>query len=438
MSDARAGANRICAVLRKHGHEALLAGGCVRDTLLGVIPKDYDIATSATPDEVDNLFSRCVAVGAAFGVMLVIESEGEYEVATFRSDGPYKDGRHPSSVTFSNAEEDAKRRDFTINALFMDAESGEIYDFVDGRRDLDARIIRAVGDAETRFREDHLRLMRAVRFSCQLGFEIEPATLQAAGTCAAHIIGTSPERIRNELKLILTQSNPDEGILLLEQTGLLAHILPEVALMKGCEQPPEFHPEGDVFVHTLLCLRQLHQPSFTLAMGVLLHDVGKPLTQTFEDRIRFNRHEKVGAFEAEKICRRLHVSNAQAQRIVWLVSRHMRIAAARDMRESKRRRLVREDAFEELLALFRADCLGSRGDLETYEWLKTYAEDLTPEQTRPPRFLTGHDLIDLGYPQGPDFKEILAGVEDGQLEGVILNRADAIDYVQHRWPLPKG
>ena len=435
MADQRAAANRICATLREHGHEALLAGGCVRDTLLGVKPKDYDIATEAKPEEIRKLFSRCIPVGAAYGVELVIEPEGEFEIATFRSDGPYEDGRHPTSVTFTNAEEDAKRRDFTINAMFMDPETDKIIDYVDGQRDLDLRLIRAVGDAETRFQEDHLRLLRAVRFSCQLGFSIETETFSAVKQHASKIEGTSPERIRNELELILTQANPDQGIQLLDDTGLLDVLLPEVSMMKGCEQPPEFHPEGDVFVHTLLCLRQLDRPSFTVAMGTLLHDVGKPLTQTFEDRIRFNSHEKAGAFEAKKICRRLHLSNAESERIVWLVSQHMRVGAAPEMRESKRRRLVREEGFEELMEVFRADCLGSLGNLETYEWLKAYKRESTPEQTRPSRLLTGHDLLALGYPQGPLLKEILSGLEDAQLEEVILNRDSALDYVKYRWPI---
>jgi len=400
-----------------------------------VKPKDYDIATSATPKEIQKLFSRCIPVGAAYGVELVIEPEGEFEIATFRSDGPYEDGRHPTSVIFTNAEEDAKRRDFTINAMFMDPVTDEIIDYVDGQRDLDLRLIRAVGDAETRFQEDHLRLLRAIRFSCQLGFSIETETLSAVKQNSSKIEGTSPERIRNELELILTQANPDQGIQLLDETGLLDVLLPEVSIMKGCEQPPEFHPEGDVFVHTLLCLRQLDRPSFTVAMGTLLHDVGKPLTQTFEDRIRFNSHEKAGAFEAKKICRRLHLSNAESERIVWLVSQHMRVGVAPEMRESKRRRLVREEGFEELMEVFRADCLGSRGDLETYDWLKAYERELTPEQTRPPRLLTGHDLLALGYPEGPLLKEILSGLEDAQLEEVILNRDSALDYVKYRWPI---
>ncbi len=435
MDDARKGAERICETLRNAGHRALFAGGCVRDQLLGRTPKDYDVATSAHPDEVKRLFDRVVSVGAAFGVQVVLMPEGQYEVATFRSEGPYLDGRRPASVEFRDEKQDAVRRDFTINALFLDPETGEVLDYVGGREDLARRVVRAVGDPHERFREDHLRLLRAVRIAAQLDFALDEATLEAVRQHAGLIVKTSAERVREEILRILTQDHARRGFELLDEAGLLRHVLPEVADMKGVEQPAEYHPEGDVFVHTLKLLEHLRDPSPTLAMAALLHDVGKPRTQVFADRIRFNRHEKVGADIAKDICGRLRMSTHDTERIEWIVGQHMRVARTTEMRESKLKRLIREEGFPELLELFRIDCLASHNRLDTYEWLRDYAADLSPEEVKPRPLLRGHDLIEMGYRPGPEFSEILTAVEDKQLEGELSSPQQARDYVRATWPL---
>lgn len=434
MSERERAAGEICARLRAAGHRALFAGGCVRDHLLGVPPKDFDVATSARPDAVAALFDRTVMVGAAFGVVLVLLPEGQFEVATFRSDGPYLDGRHPSSVSFTDERADAQRRDFTLNALFLDPETGAVLDYVGGREDLERGVIRAVGDAAARFQEDHLRLLRAVRFAARLGFEIEPATFAAAQALAGKCVDTSAERVRDELLKMLTEGHARRAFELLDATGMLTYVLPEMMPMKGCEQPPEFHPEGDVFIHTLMLLDQLGQCTPTLALGALLHDVGKPPTQTFEDRIRFNLHEKVGARIAEQICQRLRLSNEVTERTVWLVENHMRLAATPQMREAKRKRFVREPGFDELMALGKMDCLASHGDTEHIDWIAEYRANLKPEEVRPTPLISGHDLIAAGYTPGPNFKEILTAVEDQQLEGALDTREGALAWVRERWP----
>lgn len=435
MDNKRSGAERICQRLREAGFRALFAGGCVRDMLRGIEPGDYDIATSATPEQVGALFEKSIGVGAAFGVQVVILDEGHYEVATFRHDGPYIDGRHPSTVRFTDERHDALRRDFTVNAMFYDPETGQVRDYVGGREDLRRRWIRTVGNPEERFAEDHLRLMRAVRFAVQLDFTIDQATMAAMRKLASRIADTSPERIRDELVKMLTRGSPRRAIELMDASGLLVHVLPEIDRMKGVEQPPEYHPEGDVYVHTLLVLDKLEQPSAELALAALLHDVGKPPTQTFEDRIRFNGHEVVGAEMTEAICRRLRMSNDETERVRWLVSQHMRVAHAPEMRIAKVKRMIREDGFPELLELLRADCLASHGDLEAYEWLRNFKEQTPAESARPAPLLTGHDLIELGYEPGPLFKEILTAVEDAQLEGELDSKDAARDYAQSRWPL---
>jgi poly(A) polymerase len=431
----KAHAKKICSILRDAGFEALFAGGCVRDILLGIKPKDYDIATSATPDQVAKVFPDCKPVGAAFGVQLVHRHGFQYEIATFRSDGTYSDGRRPDQVDFCDAEHDAERRDFTVNALFMNPETEDVIDYVDGQADLKRRCLRAVGDAETRFKEDHLRLLRAVRFASQLDFEIVPDTYEAIRISAPLLQKISPERIRNELERILTQPRASDAFRILKDTELLDVFLPELLPMNGCDQPPEYHPEGDVWIHTLLLLDHLKSPTFTLAMGALLHDVGKPATQTFEDRIRFNQHEKVGARTTQDICKRLRLSNEETERIVWLVAQHMRIAVTPDMKESKRKRLVREDGFAELLELMRVDCMASHADLSAYDWIKDYAENIPEEAVRPKPLINGQDLIVLGYAPGPMFKEILTAVEDAQLEGEIDTRDAALERVKSDWPI---
>ncbi len=419
-------ARQICARLRNAGFRALFAGGCVRDRLRGEHPKDFDIATNAPASQVLYLFPQTVAVGAAFGVVIVVEEGQHFEVATFRKDGPYLDGRRPSIVAFVDEVEDARRRDFTINALFFDPEREEVLDYVGGQEDLARGLIRCVGNPEGRFREDHLRLLRAVRFAARFGFDIDETTRAAMVAEAASIQKTSAERIRDELEKMLCGPNPERSLRLLDDTGLLREILPEVVAMKGVEQPPEFHPEGDVFIHTLLLLQHKPEPcGVTLAFGALLHDVGKPSTQTFEDRIRFNEHERVGAEMAEVICRRLRMSNDETERITWLVDQHMRLASIPQMRESRRKRFVREEGFDELLALCRLDCLASHGHLETIEWIEDYRRNLPEEALRPVPLLTGKDLIAMGYTPGPRFKEVLQAVEDAQLEGTLTTTEQA-------------
>ena len=438
MDNREEAARRICGVLREHGHRALLAGGCVRDWILGLPPRDYDIATSAHPNDVRALFERTLAVGAAFGVIVIILPEGCFEVATFREDGPYLDGRHPASVAFRDERVDAARRDFTVNALFLDPETNTILDYAGGQEDLRAQVLRAVGEPRNRFQEDHLRLLRAVRFAARLGYTIAPKTRAAMAEMAPLIHHTSAERVRDELVKILTEGGAPTAFDLLDETGLLEAILPEVAAMKGVEQPKAFHPEGDVFAHTRLmleCLAKIPKPSPTLAMGVLLHDVGKPKTQTFADRIRFNFHHKVGARMSEVICRRLRFSNTETARIAWLVGQHMRVAGIPKMRESKRKRFVREPGFDELLELCRLDCLASHRDCSIIEWIQAYCAQLGPEGMRPAPLLRGGDLIEMGYTPGPLFSEILRSVEDAHLEGHLEDTGAARAYVREHWPL---
>ncbi len=433
MDPLRKGALAVCARLREAGHRALLAGGCVRDTLLGVAPKDYDIATSARPEDVIALFPRSVPVGVAFGVVRVLDDDRVYEVATFRHDGPYLDGRHPSNVTFSSEEEDAQRRDFTINALFYDPEHDRVVDYVNGQEDLRAGIVRTVGDPDRRFGEDYLRLVRAVRFAARLGYTIEDETAAAIRRNAHRILHTSAERLRDELVKMLCEGAPRRAFELMDALGLLEHLAPEVTAMHGVEQPPEYHPEGDVFIHTMMVIEGLVSPTPTLALGALLHDAGKPRTQTFEDRIRFNHHDKVGAAMADDLCKRLKFSNDTRERVVWLVEQHMRFATLPEMRESKRKRFVRTPGFDELMELHRLDCLASHGDLAIHKWVRDYVDNLAPETVAPPPLVTGQDLIAAGYTPGPTFKEILTTVEDEQLEGRLASKDEALDFIGAHW-----
>ncbi len=432
-------ASDIVRILRAAGHSAYFVGGCVRDLVLGIPPKDFDVATDATPAEVRRLFPDALLVGAHFGVVLVRRNGVETEVATYRSDHAYPDGRHPESVDFeTDPRRDVLRRDFTINALLLDPESGEMLDFVEGRKDLEHRLIRTVGEPELRFQEDHLRLLRAIRFAARLRFEIEPVTFAAIRRLRASIRRVSPERIRDELIRILIEGGARRGFELLDETGLLVEILPEVAAMKGVTQPPQFHPEGDVWRHTLLMLEKMRNPTPTLALGVLLHDVGKPATRRVADRIRFDGHVKVGAEIAERILSRLRFSNEQIRQVVALVANHLRFMDVPRMRESTLKRFLRLDHFEEHLELHRLDCLGSHGKLDTYEFVKTKLEELPPEKLKPLPLLTGDDLIRLGYHPGPSFRRILDAVETAQLESAIHTADDAIAFVQSRFSPPDG
>ena len=432
-------ANSICERLRSNGYQALLVGGCVRDILLGREPADYDVATDATPDQVMALFPESVAVGAQFGVILVPGNGLKVEVATFRADAGYSDGRHPDAVVFARSpEEDVQRRDFTINGLLMRHDTGEVLDFVDGLQDLRAAVIRAIGEPERRFREDKLRLLRAVRFAARFGFKIETATLDAIRRHAREITQVSAERVREELTKLLTEGAARRGFELLEETGLLGIVLPEIAAMKGVQQPPQFHPEGDVWIHTRMMIEQLPaRVSPALAWGVLLHDVGKPATfksaEETGDRIRFDGHVDVGVRVAQEIARRLRFSNEDTEQIVALVANHMRFKDVEQMRASTLKRFIRLPRFDEHLELHRLDCVSSHGRLESYGFVMRTLAETPAEQIRPERLLTGDDLLEMGYKAGPVFNEILRAVEDAQLEGQVGTREQAGEYVQRRF-----
>jgi poly(A) polymerase len=428
-------ARRIVEKLRLHGHEAFLAGGWVRDFLLRRPSKDIDIATSARPDEVLRLFPNAAAIGVQFGVVQVRMYGRAFEVATFRSEGAYLDGRHPSAVTFSGPKEDALRRDFTINGLFYDPAAGKIIDFVQGKADIQRRIIRTIGAPWDRFEEDKLRLMRAIRFACHLDFQIEQDTFETIRQLAPAVLQVSSERIRDELIKILTGPARDRGLDLLHESGLLSCVLPEVEAMRGVPQPPEFHPEGDVFLHTKLALKMLRKPAPVLALGTLLHDVGKPPTFSIRERIRFDGHVELGVKMAEEICKRLRMSNEETEQVADLVLHHLRFMHVHEMRESTLKRLLRKPNFSDHLELHRVDCLSSHRDLEGYWFCRKRSEELKNAPPSPPPLIRGQDLIDLGYQPGPIFREILTAVEDLQLEGGLRTQQEALDYVRQTYPL---
>jgi poly(A) polymerase len=444
-------AKSIVQILRQQGFQAYLVGGCVRDLLLEREPKDYDVATNATPAEVMEIFPETYAVGEQFGVVLVpardsVHSEADgasskshaIEVATFRSDIGYSDGRHPDEVRFSaDPREDVARRDFTINGMLLDPLTGEVLDFVGGRKDLQDGIIRTIGDPEQRFGEDKLRMLRAVRFAARFEYAIDPTTFAAMQKLAQQIQVVSRERVRDELTRMLTEGHGRRAFLLLDESGLLQHVLPEISTMKGVEQPPEFHPEGDVFVHTLLLLDHLPQPcTMTLAWSALLHDVGKPATfRVAPDRIRFDNHVEVGVKMAEEICRRLRFSNDETEQILALVENHMRFGHVSRMKESTLKRFMRLPAFDEHLALHRADSLASHRHLSTYKFLQQKRAEIPPEKMRPQPLVTGDDLIAAGHAPGPKFRAILTAVEDAQLEGRLSSRDEAIEFVHREFPL---
>jgi tRNA nucleotidyltransferase/poly(A) polymerase len=441
---SRTGATEIARELRSSSFQAWLVGGCVRDLVLGREPKDYDIATDAQPEELLRLFPRAQLVGAQFGVVLV----AGVEVATFRSDHAYTDGRHPERVTFeTDPKQDVLRRDFTINGLLLDPaflnspySSSSLYsqvlDYVGGLDDLRAGLVRAIGDPEQRFEEDHLRMLRAVRFAARFGFEIEPMTWAAIQKLHAKILRVSPERTRDELVRILTEGGARRGLELLDSSGLLRDILPEVAAMQGVAQPPEFHPEGDVWTHTLIMLEGLRLPSPALALGVLLHDVGKPGTFRVADRIRFDGHVELGERIAREILNRLRFSNAEIEQIIALIANHMRFSHVHQMRESTLKRMLRLNRFEEHLELHRLDCASSHGNLENYEFAKTKFEQSAPEELRPPRLVTGDDLIAMGYAPGPDFSRMLEVAEDAQLEASIQSKEEGLELVRSTFGPP--
>jgi poly(A) polymerase len=460
---------RVVEALRAEGHQAYLAGGCVRDLLLGRDPLDYDVATSATPDVVLGMFPRTFAMGAHFGVVLVadeapdevppLEDAGDAgpryattEVATFRSDSAYSDGRHPDAVRYTTTpEEDVQRRDFTINGLMLDPLRGggalegflgdrsalraAVLDYVGGLADLDAGVIRAIGEPRRRFEEDQLRLLRAVRFSARFGYSIEPATHEAMGALAQRIRSVSRERVRDELTRMLTEGRARQAFELLDETGLLAEVLPEIVKMKGVAQPPQYHPEGDVFIHTLMLLEQLEPGApCTLAWGALLHDVGKPPTyRVAPDRIRFDGHVEVGVAMGAEICKRFRFSNEDTRQILALIENHMRFADAPHMKASTLKRFFRLPCFEEHLALHKMDCMAAHRNLDIYRFVEERYREMPEEDVRPRPLLTGRELIAAGFAPGPQFKEMLRAAEDAQLEGAITSAEEAVALVRRRF-----
>jgi poly(A) polymerase len=426
-------AREIVAQLQRARHTAYFAGGCVRDQLLGIEAKDFDIATNAKPEEVQKLFPRVTDLtGKCFGVVRVLVGEDFYEVATFRQDGPYQDGRHPESVRFATAEEDAQRRDFTINGLFYDPVAERLIDYVGGEVDLRAKIVRAIGEPAHRFAEDQLRLLRAIRFATRLMFTIEPKTWEAICAGASSIHTISAERIRDELNKIFTATKPELGLDLLDKSGLLKEVLPDVAVLHGVEQPPQFHPEGDVYRHVRLMLSKIEEPNLELALGVLFHDVGKKPTAKVDEngRIRFNGHESVGADMAERIMTDLRYDNKTIQAVRELVQHHMQFKDVLDMRPSTLKRMMARPTFPLELELHRIDCASSHGDLSNYDYLKRQLETMSAEEIDPPSLITGHDLLAMGLRPGKEVGKILEAIRVAQLEGTVQTRAEALEMAR--------
>ncbi|MEQ9619117.1 MAG: CCA tRNA nucleotidyltransferase [Deltaproteobacteria bacterium] len=434
-------AKNVVTRLRDSGHKAFCVGGCTRDMIMNIAPVEYDITTSATPEEVSGIFEHTVPVGASFGVILVLVGHCKFEVATFRKEESYSDSRHPDTVTYSmDEEEDVLRRDFTINGMLYDPLSEEAIDYVGGMDDITNGIIRAIGDPYERFNEDKLRLMRAVRFASRYGFKLEEKALDALTKLAPEITRVSEERIRDELLKIISQNNPGAGLALLRESGLLKYILPEVDEMHGVEQPPEFHPEGDVFTHTCMVLDNIYEKtsgivSPELAMGGLLHDVGKPPTFSVSDRIRFNGHDKVGAEMSKKICRRLKFSNKQIDIVYQLVREHLKFKDVFNMKKSTLKRFIGMPNFEEHLVLHLSDCLASHGSTDAYDFIMKKFDEFEDEEIKPAPLIGGKELIEMGYKPGPLFSEILNFVEEAQLEGEITNGKQAKEIVSKKYPL---
>jgi poly(A) polymerase len=429
-------AREIAARLRESGHIAYFAGGCVRDMVRGLTPKDYDVVTDARPEAVQTLFPRTFAVGAHFGVIIVREKGFQFEVATFRSDDAYIDGRHPSAVHFSSPEEDAQRRDFTINGMFYDPVAEKVIDLVGGCADIDAKLVRAIGDPARRFAEDRLRMLRAVRFATVLDYQIDKNTWDALLANASSINQISAERIRDELMRIFISPDRVRGWDLLDASGLMRAILPELDAMKGVLQPEQFHPEGDVFVHTRLMLQLLPaEVSVSLVFAVLFHDVAKPVTATVDKtgRIRFNEHDRIGAEMTEPIMRRLRFSGAEIEATVEMVRQHMVFKDAPKMRVAKLKRFMARPTFDEELELHRVDCESSHRILDNYEFLLGKREEFANEPIIPPPLVRGDDLIALGLKPGPKFGEILEAVETRQLEGTLRTREEALEWVKREY-----
>lgn len=432
-------ATRIVRRLREAGHEGYFVGGCVRDLLLGTEPEDFDIVTSARPEQVQALFPKTVPIGLAFGIILVIEADHSFEVATYRREGGYEDGRRPSVIRFGNAAEDVQRRDFTVNGLLMDPETREVQDFVGGKEDIKSRLIRTIGLPEERFAEDHLRMLRAIRFAVNLDFALDPDTFSAIRTHAVSIGRISAERIREEMNKLLTRSHARRGMELLEQSGLLKEIIPEVAALQGVSQPHQYHPEGDVWSHVLRMLDFFSggfgaEKDQRLAWAVLLHDAGKAETRSTDDRgVHFYGHAQKSAEIAETIMRRLKFSTADMDSVLALIRQHMIFMAVQDMRPHRLKRFLRMPEFDLHLELHRLDCLGSFGMLDGYTFCQKQLAVLSREELHPPRLLTGHDLQSMGFRPGPLFKEILDTLEEAQLEGELTTEDEARRMVLSRW-----
>ncbi|MBI2194728.1 MAG: CCA tRNA nucleotidyltransferase [Planctomycetes bacterium] len=429
---------QIVRRLRQAGYEAFFAGGCVRDWLMDSPPHDIDITTAATPDVVRSLFTHSLPVGQKFGVTLVIENGRPFEIATFRAESGYSDGRHPGQVQFTDARHDVLRRDFTINGLLFDPVREAVIDFVGGQEDLARRTIRAIGSPTERFAEDHLRMLRAVRFAARFGFAIDPDTFQAIQQSASRILRVSSERVRDELDGIFTGPAPDFGLRLLDQSGLLACTLPEIQRMKGVAQPPEVHPEGDVFQHTLKMLGLAQCSDTALAFSILLHDSGKALVAPRDAGQHFPRHAEIGAEVARTVCRRYRLANPLVNRIVSLVAQHHELDQARGMRPSRLKRILRQGHASQLLELHRLDCLGSHGNLANWEFCQQRLIEWPREVLDPPRLVTGDDLIGLGLQPGPLFRKILEAVEEAQLEEILKSREQALEFVRSQWRPPSA
>ena len=427
------GALAILKTLHDQGHEAYFAGGAVRDLLLEKSISEIDIATSASPQEIEQLFPKTIPVGKQFGVIVVVQDTNNFEVTTFRKEADYVDGRHPTRVSFTDARHDVERRDFTVNALFFNPFTEEVIDYLKGREDLERKLIRTVGPPQSRFQEDKLRLLRALRFACQLDFEIEQQTYQQVKEHASQLTQVSWERIRDEVLKILTGPDPSRGLKLMSDSGILEVILPEIAAMQGVQQPPQFHPEGDVFVHTCLMFELSQERSETLALEILLHDVGKPPTFIIKERIRFDGHADLGAKMAEEICRRLRISNQQIEEVVDVVKDHLRFIHVQEMRESTLKRFLRKTNFSDHLELHRLDSLASHGKLSSYHFCQERLEELSQEAMRPKPLINGHDLIHLGLEPGPIFSEIMSAVEDFQLEGKLSSKEETLDWVKQHY-----
>ena len=448
MSEAQARrdfALEVVLRLRRAGFQALWAGGCVRDLLLGLVPVDYDVATDATPEQVMlSLPFRAITVGISFGVVRIRHPRMhgiEVEVATFRSDSAYVDGRRPAAVVFSSPDLDAARRDFTINGMFMDPESSQVIDYVGGLDDLRNQVLRAIGDPAERFREDKLRLLRAIRFAARFNLDIEPNTLQSLRAMAGEVVVVSPERIAQELRRMLVHENRAQAMNMALEVGLVAAILPPLVDMRGLFQGKPVQPEGDLWDHTMLVLRLLPvKPSFTLAFAALVHDVGKPFTRAnHHGRTSFHSHDQVGSRIADRLCRNLRLSNVERERITWLVAFHQYLGEAKKLREAKLKRVLAQPGIDELLALHRADALASTGDTEHVDYCAYYLENQPAGPINPPPLLTGHDLVRHGLEPGAHFAVILETIREAQLEGRVQSKREVLDWVDRymatgSWP----